>query len=88
MVSTSIVFETQFNICKQSRYGYILYNKYDKAIGPSFHLYGEWAQGEMALLQAFVKPGHWALDIGANIGAHTLFLSQAVGTSGRVYVDI
>ncbi len=85
MASTDIVFESQFNICKQGRYGYILYNKHDKTIGPSFHLYGEWAQYEMDLLKVFIKPGHWILDVGANIGAHTLFFSRAAGDSGRVH---
>ena len=85
MASTGIIFESQFNICKQGRYGYILYNKHDQAIGPSFHHYGEWAQCEMDLLRLFIRPGHWILDVGANIGAHTLFFSSAVGGEGRVY---
>jgi len=36
-------------------------------------------------LAKYVKPGMTVLDIGANIGAHTLHLANLVGASGRVY---
>lgn len=35
-------------------------------------------------LQAWVKPGDWVLDIGANVGNYTARLSQLVGPRGRV----
>jgi FkbM family methyltransferase len=37
-----------------------------------------------AALRKLVSPGSLVLDIGANIGAHTLNLAQHVGPSGRV----
>jgi FkbM family methyltransferase len=37
-----------------------------------------------AALRRLVKPGSLVLDIGANIGAHTLSLARLVGPSGRV----
>lgn len=37
-----------------------------------------------AALRKLVSPGSLVLDIGANIGAHTLHLAQLVGPSGRV----
>ncbi len=39
---------------------------------------------EYALLSSLVAPGDWVLDIGANIGAYTLRLSQLTGSDGRV----
>ncbi len=35
-------------------------------------------------LSRSLKPGHVALDIGANIGCHTLVMASAVGNQGRV----
>ena len=35
-------------------------------------------------LQRLVRPGATVLDIGANVGAHTLHLAAAVGSTGRV----
>jgi FkbM family methyltransferase len=35
-------------------------------------------------LRSLVQPGTVVLDVGANIGAHTLYLAQLVGPSGRV----
>ncbi|MBN8727897.1 MAG: FkbM family methyltransferase [Xanthomonadales bacterium] len=47
---------------------------------------GTFATGEpeFALLDRFVGPGDWAIDIGANIGQYTKRLSDLVGPSGRV----
>ena len=39
---------------------------------------------EYGLLGSFLRPGDWALDIGANVGHYTLKLSDLVGPLGRV----
>jgi FkbM family methyltransferase len=39
---------------------------------------------EAEMLDRFVSPGDWAVDIGANVGQYTLLLSGLVGRSGRV----
>jgi FkbM family methyltransferase len=69
---------------KACRHGAMLYNVNDLYIGRSFDLYGEYAESEMSLLANFVKPGQFVVDVGANIGAHTVFLAQAVGPEGWV----
>jgi FkbM family methyltransferase len=48
-----------------------------------------WLQGyfepaTVAAYRAILQPGSVVIDIGANIGAHTLPLAQAVGPQGRV----
>lgn len=69
---------------KRCRHGVMLYNTHDVYIGRAFDLYGEYAESEMNLLAHFLKPGQTAFDIGANIGAHTLYFAQTVGPQGLV----
>jgi FkbM family methyltransferase len=73
-----------FNSQKACRHGQMLYNVHDTYIGRSLDLYGEFSEGEIELFRQFVKPGDWVLDLGANIGTHTLFFSRQVGPAGRV----
>lgn len=39
----------------------------------------------LVLYNRILKPGDVVLDIGANIGVHTLTIAQAIGVDGRVY---
>lgn len=39
---------------------------------------------EYALLDRFLRPGDWALDIGANVGHYTMRMAELVGRTGRV----
>ena len=39
---------------------------------------------EYGLLPTFLRPGDWALDIGANVGHYTKRMSDLVGATGRV----
>ena len=39
---------------------------------------------EYAMLDTWLAPGDWALDVGANVGQYTKRLSDLVGASGRV----
>lgn len=46
---------------------------------------GYYEQEVTLLMQNYVNPGDNVLDIGANIGVHTLNLSKMVDTKGKVY---
>lgn len=63
----------------------MLYNFNDVYVGKSFELYGEFSEDEARLFDQVVRPGDVVMDIGANIGAHTLVMAQRVGPTGRVY---
>ena len=63
----------------------MVYPKHDRYIGGSLDKYGEFSHQEAALFEQILQPGAVALDIGANIGAHTLLFAQKVGPTGRVY---
>jgi len=69
---------------KRCRYGSMVYLATDRCIGRSLDRYGEFTQGEMDLLHDFVARGSFVLDIGANVGTHTLFLARRVGARGLV----
>jgi FkbM family methyltransferase len=68
----------------RGRYGFISFFSADLLVGRSLQLYGEWAENEIAFLRRFIHPGDTVLDLGANIGTHTLAFAQAVGEEGRV----
>ena len=72
------------NICHDFRFGKIMYNVLDEYMGKSFKLYGEYSPGEAALFADLLQPGDVVVEVGANIGAHTVRLAQLVGKEGRV----
>ena len=62
-----------------SRYGEIFFPARDRIVGRSVALYGEYVEFEVALFRSLVGPEAVALDIGANIGCHTLGLASMAG---------
>jgi FkbM family methyltransferase len=69
----------------KARHGYVLYNRNDTVIGRSIEVYGEYFESEVGVFRRFVGAGDVALDIGANIGTHTLALARLTGPQGFVY---
>lgn len=69
-----------------TRYGLTASVPADNPIARSLELYGEWAEHEIELLGSLVKEGHRVLELGGQYGAHALWLSRAVGESGKVHV--
>lgn len=59
------------------REGQILYNPNDKYIGRAVELYGEYSELEAQLLRQIVRPGAFVIEVGANMGLHTLVLAKA-----------
>lgn len=46
--------------------------------------FGMWEPGASAVMAGHLRSGDTAIDLGANIGCHTLLMSRLVGSSGRV----
>ena len=62
----------------------MLYNVHDVYVGRSFDLYGEFSEIEVKTFSQLIPRGGVALDVGANIGAHTVPMARIVGDSGMV----
>lgn len=65
--------------------GVLLYNPNDIYVGRSIALYGEYNGEEAELLARLLGPGNVVVEVGANIGSHTIGLAKAVGPKGRVF---
>ena len=57
----------------------------EEGIDFAIYLLGVFERATWKSLRKLIKPGDTVLDIGANIGAHTLHLAKAVGPTGRVF---
>ncbi len=69
---------------KPCRHGLFAYNVHDTFVGRSLDRYGEWGEAELALLGLLLEPGQVVIDVGANVGTHTLFFAARVGPTGQV----
>lgn len=53
-------------------------------IGAQIHFLGDYESYIKAAFEQHIHPGNTVLDVGANIGFHTLFFSELVGNQGKV----
>ena len=67
------------------RDGYFLVNRNDFYIGQALEIYGEHGASEAQFLKRLVKPGDHVIEVGANIGTHTVGLAKQVGPVGKVF---
>lgn len=76
--------ENGFVSIKRCKHGTFMFNRNDRFIGKSLDYYGEWSESEINLLEHFLKRGDTVIDIGANIGTHTVAFANFVGETGTV----
>ena len=69
---------------KRAKRGIYIFNRNDRLIGRSLDCYGEWCESEIGLLQNFLTSSDTVVDVGANIGTHTVAFASMVGNSGSV----
>jgi FkbM family methyltransferase len=69
---------------KRTRHGTMLYCIHDTYVGRSLDLYGEFSVEETTLFGRLIEPEMTVLDVGANIGVHTLDFAAAAGPKGAV----
>ena len=64
--------------------GVQFYFRNDDTIGESLRRYGEWARNEMIVFSKYINAGDTVLDIGCNVGTHSMFFANLVGPGGNV----
>jgi FkbM family methyltransferase len=69
---------------KHCRHGIMLYSARDQYVGGSLDRYGEFSELEAQLFTGLVRPGMLVVEVGSNIGAHTVHLAKLVGENGGV----
>jgi FkbM family methyltransferase len=74
-----------FNQHKVCKYGEFIYNTNDMYVGKSLELYGEYCDEEARILEDICRDGDIVVEVGANIGSHTVSLAKKVGLSGKVF---
>lgn len=73
-------------VCSRTIHGHrILLSGTDVSITPEVAMDGYYELREELFLRTIVKGGDWAIDVGANVGVHTLLLAHLVGSWGRVF---
>ncbi len=80
----SIVAQPEYAQQVEGRHGRFLVNVNDMFVGKSLVEYGEFSKEEGDLFASIVTPGMTVVEVGANIGAHTVQLSKLVGQNGLV----
>jgi FkbM family methyltransferase len=76
--------EQEFNRLMDCRHGRMLYNINDRFVGRSLELYGEYSEGEIILFQQLLAADDVVVEVGANIGAHTVWFGKHTSGGGAV----
>ena len=70
-----------------TRYGVLSVLRSDSVIGRSLGLYGEWAEHEISVLSSFIEPGTTFIDVGANIGTHSVAIARRVPSAVVISIE-
>ena len=74
------------NIIKQKfKHGIFSYYSNDQYIGKSLSEYGEWSEAEVSLVKQLLADNENIIEVGSNIGTHTIPLAKQVSNGGFVY---
>ena len=75
-MNSPILHETPYNVTIQTKEGVFTFFRDDNPIGACLYHYGEWSRQEFNVIDNLVTTTSVCLDIGANIGTHTVALSK------------
>ena len=72
-------------VTQKLKHGIFSYYKNDKYIGKSLREYGEFSEGEVHLIKQLTKTNDNVIEVGSNIGTHTLPLAKHLSQGGLLY---
>jgi FkbM family methyltransferase len=64
--------------------GLVFIDTRDQSLATPIRSSGEWEPEVARVLLRFLRPGGTVVEVGSNIGCHTLIIARAVGASGSV----
>jgi len=76
--------QEDWNVMARGKYGTVVANRNDAYIGRQLLAHGAWCDHEIKILRQILDKGDTVVEVGSNIGSHTLPLAKAVGNSGRL----
>lgn len=74
----------EWNLLIHAKYGRMCMNRNDEYITRNIMAYGSWCDHEIVYMRSILDIGDTVLEIGANMGSHTLALAKHVGNEGKV----
>lgn len=75
----------EWNAMARGKYGAFVANKNDQFIGRSLLTVGSWCDHEIQYLSMMIDFGDTVLEIGSNLGSHTMPIAKLIGKTGRLY---
>ena len=72
----AVLYETKYTRIASTKHGVFCFYRDDNPIGSCLEYFGEWAEQEFDVISKLVRPDSNCMDIGANIGTHTVALSK------------
>jgi len=79
------ILENQYYVLVRGKEGLFLANKNDRFIGRALIEYGEFSDIQWNRMKPFLNSGDVIIDVGANIGGHTISFANHVGANGEVW---
>ena len=58
----------------------------DAFVSRSVQVYGEWSFGEIELFSQLLKKNSNVIEVGGNIGAHSVFIAKSICPEGKLFV--
>lgn len=73
--------ETYLADCKHGRFLLLRGDFISDCMG----IYGEWAEREVNLFNLLLKPGEVVVEVGSNIGTHSVPIAKRIGAQGKLF---